>query len=222
MMRIGLFGGTFNPIHRGHLGVARDVLDGFRLDEIIFIPAALPPHKAPGWVADAEDRLAMLQIALADTPRFQTSDVELRREGPSYTIDTVKFFKAHYGTQEAIYLIVGLDAFLEIDTWKSFRGLFNALPMIVMSRSDDGGSNAGEYRQKIELYLTSNISNGYRYSSDQQGFVHPVHQPVFPFAVTPIAISATQVRDHIRNNRPVQQLVPEKVAAYIKQRGLYR
>ncbi len=91
-MRIGLFGGTFNPIHLGHIQVVHEVQEGFALERIILIPSALPPHKEPGGVADARDRMEMIRLAIADYPDFMVSDVELKRSGPSYTIDTVRHF----------------------------------------------------------------------------------------------------------------------------------
>jgi nicotinate-nucleotide adenylyltransferase len=222
MMRIGLFGGTFNPFHLGHLEVARDVQTGLALDKIIFIPAALPPHKAPGWIADAEDRLAMLRLALADRPSFLTSDVELQRKGPSYTIDTVHYYGSRYHDKGELFLIIGLDAFLEIDTWKSYKALFKSIQMVVMSRPSAEDPDAEGYQPQIEAYLQSTISSGYRYVPDRACFSHAFYQPVIPFAVSPMAISATQIRDRIKDNQSIKLLVPEGVAAYINQRGLYR
>ncbi len=113
-MRFGLFGGTFNPIHLGHLRAALEVKEGFELEEIFLIPAALPPHKIPGEVVDAGDRLHMLNLALEDTAGLSVSDVELKRSGPSYSIDTVNHFKSALPEKSEIYLVMGLDAFLEI------------------------------------------------------------------------------------------------------------
>jgi len=222
MMRIGLFGGTFNPFHCGHLEVARDVQTGLALDQTIFIPAALPPHKAPDWIADAQDRLAMLRLALADSPLFSTSDVELRREGPSYTIDTVHYFKSRYHDKGELFLIMGLDAFLEIDTWKSFEPLFQSIQMVVMSRPSAQRPNPEGYEQRVETYLQSTISSDYRFSVKRGCFRHPFYQPVIPFAVSPLTISATQIRDRIKENQSIQEMVPASVVAYINKRGLYR
>jgi nicotinate-nucleotide adenylyltransferase len=222
MMRIGLFGGTFNPVHCGHLEVARDVLADLRLDKVVFIPAAYPPHKVPDWVAAAQDRLAMLELALADRPYFSASDVELQRSGPSYTIDTVDYFKAHYHGQGDLFLIMGLDAFLEIDTWKSYEALFKAIPMVVMSRPDKGLQTPANPRKQIETYLQTTISNSFDYSLEYQRFMHPLYQPVIPLAVTALAISATHIRERLHGNQSIQSLVPAGVAAYIKKRGLYR
>jgi nicotinate-nucleotide adenylyltransferase len=222
MMRIGLFGGTFDPVHCGHLQVARDVHTGLSLAEIIFVPAALPPHKIPVRIADAEDRMAMLQMALVDFPSFSLSDVELRRSGPSYTIDTVHHFRSQYRGRAEVLLMVGLDAFLEIDTWKSYKALFQAVQMVVMSRPEDDRLHIDHYQQQIETYLQSTISRDYRYSMENNFFRHPLYQPIIPLAVTPLAISATQIRNRVATDQALRDWVPEAVAAYIKKRGLYR
>ena len=134
LRRIGLFGGTFNPIHLGHIQVVREVKAGFGLNKILIIPSALPPHKEPDGVVDAEDRLEMIRLAFSDDPNFVISDVELKRSGPSYTIDTVRHFKSISPENTKFYLIMGLDAFLEIDSWRSYNDLFLLIPFIVMSR----------------------------------------------------------------------------------------
>jgi len=222
MMRIGLFGGTFNPVHNGHLEAARDVLSGLPLDRIIFIPAAYPPHKNPGWIADAENRLAMLKLALTDTPHFQLSEVELQRSGPSYTIDTVAYFSARYQNQGELFLIMGIDAFLEIDTWKSYLGLFSKIAMVVMSRPGNTTYTAQNSHEKIEAYLQAAVSTGFRYSTKCRGFVHSAYQPVIPLTVRPLPISATAIRDRLSRRQSIQSLVPTSVATYIHKRGLYR
>lgn len=221
-MRIGLFGGTFDPVHRGHLEVALDVYTGLSLEKVVFVPAALPPHKMPVRIADAEDRMTMLQLALAAYPQFRSSDVELQRSGPSYTIDTVHHFRSRYQGRAEVLLMIGLDAFLEIDTWKSYKELFASVQMVVMSRPKDDRLQIDGYHQQIEAYLKSTISTDYLYLPENRIFKHHVYQPIIPFTVTPLAISATQIRHHIAADRSIQDLVPETVAAYIKKRGLYR
>jgi len=166
-MRIGLFGGTFNPIHLGHIQVVHEVQEGFALERIILIPSALPPHKEPGGVADARDRMEMIRLAIADYQNFTVSDVELKRSGPSYTIDTVRHFKAALPEDYALYLILGLDAFLEIDTWKSYTDLFLMVPFIVMARTDAGDSDTVLRWQTLEAYLKSRITEGYQFSASR-------------------------------------------------------
>jgi nicotinate-nucleotide adenylyltransferase len=221
LKKIGLFGGTFNPIHLGHLTVARDVREGFDLDKIWLIPSAMPPHKKMKQVAEASDRLEMIRIAIADNPNLSVSDVELKRSGPSYTIDTVEYFKAIVPKETQLYFIVGMDAFLDIELWKSFRELFQVIPFIVMSRP---GAVDGE-REKIEKILNDllvkKVSPEYHFESAQNAFFHPDQQPVFLFEVTPVDISATMVRTNISQGRSISLLVPGKVKKYIESKGLY-
>ena len=220
-MRIGLFGGTFNPIHVGHLRAALEVKEGFKLDEVILIPAALPPHKMPGEVADAADRLHMLDLALEDTSDLKISDVELKRSGPSYTIDTVGHFRHTLPDQTRIYLIMGMDAFLEIDTWKSYNELLLQIPLIIINRPQSGTtSNEGSW-QIMENYLASKISADYVFSESQCCYRANDKQPVYVFEVTSLDISSTRVRNLINERRSIGYLVPRKVAEFINSKGLY-
>ncbi|MFO8083387.1 MAG: nicotinate-nucleotide adenylyltransferase [Desulfobacterales bacterium] len=221
MKKLGLFGGTFNPIHLGHLTVAEEVREGFDLDQICFIPAAMPPHKQKKKVAEASDRLEMIRIAIADYEAFSVSDIELKRSGPSYTIDTLDYFKTIFFEETQLYFIVGMDAFLDIETWKSFRQLFNATPFIVMSRP---GALDEELEKKVTVLkkiLVSKVSPDYRFDSARYAFFHREKMPVFLFDVTPVNISATMIREKISQGKSITSLVPKKVKEYIESKGLY-
>ena len=219
-MRIGLFGGTFNPVHLGHLQVAREVKKGFGMDRIYLIPAAIPPHKEPGGVADAGVRMKMMRLAVEESPDLTVSDVELVRSGPSYTIDTVCYYKSILPEKTELYLIMGLDAFLEIDAWESYLELFLLVPMIVMSRPEAGEGDAGGWAA-LAAYLTATISGGYRFHPKRKCFVHPDKQPIHSFNVTPIDISATKIRERIRMHQPIDRMVPQRVAQFIQAKGIY-
>lgn len=221
MKRIGLFGGTFNPIHLGHIQVIQEVKKEFGLDKIFIIPSALPPHKEPDGLVDAGERIEMIRLSFSNHPDFAVSDVELKRSGPSYTIDTVRHFKSILPEDAEIFLIMGLDAFLEIDTWKSYKDLFLLIPFIVMSRSSAGQGATVFGRKPFEDYLKSRISRGYKLSASQSSYVHEIKQPVFVFNVTPIDISSTKIRKLIKNGSTIKSLVPEIVEAFIKSKGLY-
>lgn len=221
MRRIGLFGGTFNPIHLGHIQIVREVKARFGLDKILIIPSALPPHKELDGVVDAEDRLEMIRLAFSDDPNFVISDVELKRSGPSYTIDTVRNFKSISPENTELYLIVGLDAFLEIDTWKSYNDLFLLIPFIVMSRTINEENSAKLEWKSLKNYLQSKISNGYTFSFTQSTFMHDKKQPVCVFNVTPVDISSTTIRKRIKKGRSIKRLVPDIVEDFIKAKGLY-
>lgn len=222
LKKIGLFGGTFNPIHLGHLTVAREVKEAFDLDKIWLIPAAIPPHKQMKHIVEALDRLEMIRIAIAGDPDFSVSDVELKRSGPSYTIDTVDYFKTILPKETQLFFIVGMDAFLDIEIWKSFRELFQVIPFIVISRPGTSVSGNPEKKEKtIHDLLVEKISNGYRFESARNVFLHPDKQPVYLLEVSPVEISSTMVRRNRRQGRSIASLVPEKVKNYIESKGLY-
>lgn len=220
-MRIGLFGGTFNPIHLGHLRVAVEVKEGFELNELFLIPAALPPHKMPGEVVDAADRLKMLKRAIEDTPGLKLSDVELKRSGPSYTIDTVNFFKDGLSEDSQIYLIMGMDAFLEIDTWKSYDELLTQISFIVINRPNVISDQSIYGWEIMEDYLKSKISSEYIFSNSQSCYMRPEKQPIYVYEVTILDISSTKIRELIKRGRSIEYLVPQKVANFINSKGLY-
>lgn len=222
MRKTGLFGGTFDPVHFGHLRSAYEVRTKFSLDKVCFIPAAVPPHKQPSSVADAKDRLGMISMAVSDYPGFCVSDVELNRSGPSYTIDTVKHFKANQAEPTLLYLIVGLDAFLEINTWKSFKELFHLVPFIVMTRPGLSCPDSGDRTAALYDFLNAEISGGYSFSSKDSCYIHETNQPVYVFEVSRMDISSTKIRELAGKGESVCFLTPAKVELFIESRGLYR
>ena len=220
-MRIGLFGGTFNPIHRGHLWAASEVIKRFNLDQIFLIPAALPPHKTPGAVANADDRLEMIHLAIGDVPGIVVSDVELNRPGPSYTIDTVRHFKETLAEDSRIYLIMGLDAFLEIDTWKSYAELLEQIAFIVMVRPNEDCPDADQSWEILENYLKSTLSEDFELLTARGCFTSEGKQPIYIVDIDAMDISSTKIRQNIKTKQPIKDLVPPKVAEFIQSRGLY-
>ena len=220
-MRIGLLGGTFNPIHLGHLRAAVEVKEGFSLDEIYLIPCAIPPHRKSEHVAGATDRFEMTRLATSNTPGFLASDVELKRSGPSYTIDTILHFKSVLPKDTELYFILGLDAFLEIDTWKSYMDLFPLIPFIILTRPYAGHIDPNLRQQKIEDFIKSRISAGYKYDSSQSGFIHLEMEPLFLFNVTQLEISSSAIRSLIKKGVSIRFLVPDDVVDFIKTKRLY-
>ena len=221
-MRIGLFGGTFNPIHLGHLKTIGEVRNAFSLDRVVLIPAAIPPHKPARDMAGTEDRMAMVQLATAGCQGLAVSDVEIQRAGISYSIDTVNYFQQTQRPETALFFIVGVDAFLEFDTWKAHDELLEQMSFIVMTRPDAGRSNPDGQRKALEDFLHRRLSGGYRYDPSRNAFVHCRKQPLYVLEVTPVDISSTRIRNRIRRGKPIADLVPESVHDYIHQRGLYR
>jgi nicotinate-nucleotide adenylyltransferase len=220
-MRLGLFGGTFNPIHLGHLRAAVEVREGFELDEIFLIPAALPPHKASGEVAASADRLQMLNLALGVDTDIKVSDVELKRSGPSYTIDTVHHFKQTLPAETRLHLIMGLDAFLEIDTWKSYRELLTQIPLIVINRPNPGELMSGVPWKIMDEFISAKLSGDFSFSASRSAYLARDQKPIYVFEVTALDISSTRIRRQISRGRSINYLVPQKVAEYIRNKGIY-
>ena len=221
-MRIGLFGGTFNPIHLGHLRSAVEVGNRFGLDRIFFIPAALPPHKSAAGIAPAEKRMKMVRLAVAGRPGLAATDVELLRSGPSFTIDTVSEFQDRLPADSRLFFIVGLDAFLEIDTWRAVSSLFSRIAFIVMSRPSSHKKSAAATPDHIEKFMRQRISSDYRYDPGHARFVHPSLKTVHLCPVTLMDISASKIRKLVAEERPIGFLVPEAVEVFIYEQGLYQ
>jgi nicotinate-nucleotide adenylyltransferase len=219
--RIGLFGGTFNPIHRGHVQVARDVLHRYRLTCVQLIPSALPPHKTEGILAPAADRYAMARIALEDEPELKVSDIEIRRSGPSYTIDTLRRYMADQPRAAHLFFMVGMDAFLEIHTWKAYRKLFDLAAFIVMTRPQ-----AVKPDQDMKIlalqFARTKISDAYVLSGQGDCLVHPHMKPIHLAPVTPMEVSSSQIRDMLHKGQSIGRWVAPAVEAYIESKGLYR
>jgi nicotinate-nucleotide adenylyltransferase len=213
-VRLGLLGGTFNPIHIGHLRAAVEVREAFNLDKLLLIPSANPPHKPADHVADAQDRLEMVRLAVKGVPSLEVSDVELIRPGPSYTIETLRHFQHQYGPESDIHFVVGQDAFSEITTWKSYKALFSTAHFIVMTRP-------GSKLASVEHFIHTHISEAYRYDPSRNRYMHPEWCTILCIDITHIDISASKIRDYIRHGRPIRFLVPDTVEAFIAAKGLY-
>lgn len=214
-MRLGVFGGTFNPIHVGHLRAVIEVQETFTLDRLLLIPAANPPHKGAEDIAAAEDRLQMVRLAVQGLPSLEASAVELARSGLSYTIETLQYFHNYFGPESVIHFVVGVDAFSEITTWKSYHQLFATAHFIVMTRP-------GSTLNNLERFIHTHISRDYQYDTTASRYGHPRWCSIFCLNITHLDISATRIREWIRQGRSIRFLVPATVEAFIKTRGLYR
>ncbi|MCK4325868.1 nicotinate-nucleotide adenylyltransferase [bacterium] len=193
-MRIGILGGTFNPVHCGHLVAADEVREKLALEKVIFVPSASPPHKNHPDIAPPEDRYQMTILATQSNPFFSASDLELQRPGKSYSIETVKKFLNIYGKDTKLYFITGTDAILEIFTWKDREELLKLCQFIVATRP---GFDAGKIERTI---------------------LKQVHLLKIPG----LDISSTDIRSRIKEGRTIKYLLPEKVEEYIYEHGLYR
>jgi nicotinate-nucleotide adenylyltransferase len=219
--RVGVFGGTFNPIHLGHRHVAMDVLAQFQLDCVYFVPCAQPPHKTNFQLAPAHDRLTMVRLALENSTNLQASAVEIERGGPSYSWETVMAFKDCLPPKGELFFLVGADAFLEIHTWKYFSRLFDHAALIVMTRPPELLMSA-ELTKRIEHYVQHNISKRYTLANDSQCLIHPQKRPIYLSTVRMIDVAATHLRHKVRNHQPIDQWVAPPVANYIQDKGLYQ
>lgn len=211
--RVGLFGGTFNPIHLGHLRGAEEIRESFGLEEVIFTPAAIPPHKEAEGIMDPLHRLEMVQRATLKNPWFSVSDIELKRPGKSYSIDTLRYFKEIH--QGSLFFILGGDAFFEIETWREYETLFSLCHFIVMTRPSS--QKKGE-----AIELPEGLAPFFGYDPVIEGWIHVSGNHLYLKEITFLDISSTQVRELIEKGGSVRYLIPTEVEAYIEEKGLYR
>lgn len=191
--RVGLFGGTFDPIHNAHLDVARQALVQMELDKVILIPSKHPPHKTEEGMTSADIRYKMVRLAVEDRVGLDVSPVEINRKGPSYTVDTLKEMKNLFNE---IMFIVGADNLIKIDTWKNPEELLNMCPFVVAPR---GGILKDDFQGSIF-----------------QG------KDIRFLKMSEISLSSTEVRERMKDGQSVDGLVPEKVLNFIVDEGLYR
>jgi nicotinate-nucleotide adenylyltransferase len=203
MRRVGLLGGTFDPIHYGHLVVAEEVRATLDLAEMVFIPAGHPPHKMGQIVTTAEHRLAMLRLAIASNEYFHISTIDLDRPGPSYTVDTLRLLREQWGTQTALYFVIGWDSLGDLLTWHDPAGILEQLTHLVAFRRPWYRETL-EDREQLETRLPG-ISHRLLIVSGPQ-----------------LAISSTDLRERVATGRPIKYQVPESVEQYIVDHGLYR
>lgn len=200
MQKIGLMGGTFDPVHHGHLVAAEEARYQFGLDRVIFIPAGRPPHKVSREISDARHRLAMTKLAIESNPFFGISAVEIERPGLSYTINTVRDMRGLYPLAE-FFFITGADAVLEILSWKHIDELLNQCVFIAAKRP---GYRLGRLRDKLPSI-----------SEEQFRRIAVIEVPA-------LAISSTDIRERVKKGRPIKYLLPESVERYITEHGLYK
>ena len=214
-MRVGLMGGTFDPVHIGHLRVAEETVEALSLDRLFFIPSADPPHKPLETVTAFEHRLRMVRIAVEDNPLFAVSDVEGKLPGKSYTVATLREFRKTLPEETELFFIVGMDAFLELDTWWNHMEIFRLVRPVVLRRPGHTG-------EEVETFLRSKISPLYERNTSRERFVHPELFPVHYLRNTRIGTSSTKIRHFRATGKSLRYLVPPGVIDYIEANGLYR
>lgn len=208
---IGIFGGTFDPVHFGHLRPAMEVFEALALTEMRFIPCGRPPHRGPAQVGGLQ-RLAMLRLAIAGQSGFRVDDRELRRDGPSYMVDTLASLKQE--TDQSLCLLLGLDAFVHLPSWHRWQDLFSLAHIVVMQRPGTTDEHLQQREQIAEVLQQRRVDSVAALSGEVAGHIY--FQPV-----TALDISATQIRQAVQQGNSVRYLVPDAVYDYIKQRNFY-
>lgn len=197
-MRVGVLGGTFDPIHLGHLVAAEEVRAQLRLDRVVFVPAGLPPHKLTEYVSSVAHRLAMVKLAITSNPYFTVSRVDIDRFGPCYTVDTIELLRDEWGGDVELYFILGSDSLADIVTWHQPERLIRLCRLAVMERP--GYRVDVEELERLLPGITSRI--------------HFINSPQ-------LDISSTDIQRRVRQGLPIKYQVPEAVADYIYEHELY-
>lgn len=201
--RVGILGGTFDPVHYGHLLPAQYAFNHLRLDELVLVPSGPPVHRAQHTPAPAEHRLAMCRLAVTPLPRFEVSDVEVTRREPSYTVLTLEHFRARLGPAAALFLLIGADNLSSLHTWFRLRDVLALCRVVPMPRPSRGVADLSALRGALGQAAVDEV------------LAREVPGPLIP-------ISATEVRRRVARGEPFRHLVPDAVAAYIARHGLYR
>lgn len=215
--RTGILGGTFNPIHVGHLRGAEEVAEILGLEQVVFVPSSTPPHKGsqPGeTLAPAAQRLDWVQRAVSDNPLFEVDTIEIERKGPSYLIETLQVYGERLRPVRPVFLL-GQDAFREIETWREPAKLLSLAHFAVMTRPPDGSTSLREC-------LSSPLGDEFELAPDGR---HAVHRSAATWIrlleITALAISASEIRRRLREGRSVRYLLPESVRAAVVDSGIY-
>ena len=198
--RIAVFGGTFDPIHIGHLAAVQDVADAAGFERVLFVPNARPPHKTQAPVSSPEDRVAMVRLSLQDNPRFELSMVEFEREGPSYTLDTLRILQARYGPGLELAFLTGCDALGQLHTWHQPHQLLQEFRIVVMDRP---------------------TGNEVPWSSIERHFPS-IREQIEMVHVVQLEISGDDIRRRVAEGRSIRYYVVPAAERYIRERGLYR
>ncbi|MSQ24468.1 MAG: nicotinate-nucleotide adenylyltransferase [Chloroflexi bacterium] len=198
LARIGIFGGTFDPIHIGHLFIAEEAASVLNLAKVIFVPASVPPHRSTSPLATPQQRYTMVQLAIADNARFAVSVVELDRPGPSYTVDTLKLLKADF-PDAGLFFLIGMDSLPELVHWRDPAEILHLAHIVAVAR---GGVGAGDFAA-LEAHLP-----------EARGRVTILDAPG-------LEISASDIRHRVATGRSIRYFVPGPVADFIAEQGLY-
>lgn len=212
-MKLGILGGTFNPIHLAHLRIAEEVRERLSLDQILFLPAATPPHKPLAGDLPFADRLVMVQLAINDHPGFTASDLENRRQGPSYSVDTLAELQREYPDDE-LFFIIGSDSFLEIGLWHRYREIFPLCHLVVVERP-------GAKIENLPATLPPAVVADFSYDASLNRLTHRSGTLIHYLPGLPLAISSSAIRELAAQGRSLRYLTPQPVIDYIEQKRMY-
>jgi len=214
-LRIGILGGTFDPIHLGHLRCAEEICQELNLENVYLVPSASPPHKTKMPVTSFKHRLAMTRLAADISPYIEAVDLEGRRAGHSYSIETLREFYRIFGRDADLLFILGMDAFLEIRTWKEYKYLFDYAHFVIITRAG--------FQSHDLMSVLSELDAGIKRKNDESDlFVAPSGKTVMLIRAAVMDISSTRIRAMVKENKSIRFLVPESVRTYIAEKGLYR
>lgn len=214
-MRWGLLGGTFDPIHFGHLRAAEEMLQIFDLNRIMFVPSSRPPHKLEAEITSFYHREQMVRAAIEGNVSFSFSDVENARAGKSYSVETVQYILNKYMENLELYFIVGQDAFEAITTWKDWDKLLLLCNFAVMTRPG--------YKQKgLESILPCDFASRFAYDKKIDGYKGPTGHTIYFRHVTFLDISSSRIREDVNAGKSIRYLVPDAVRNYISKNSLYK
>ena len=212
-MRLGILGGTFDPIHNGHLRLAEEICEELNLSKVLLIPGAQPPHKEGPLLAPFPDRFEMTKIAAACSSYLEACDIEGLRKGPSYSIETIRLIREKYKNQLELFFILGSDAFKEINTWKEYKSLFQMTNFVVIERP-------GIIFEELSSFIKSlGVDFWERGTGD---FINSHGNHVLLKKSTLMDISSTKIRQDIRAGKSINFIVPQQVKEYIIKKGLYK
>lgn len=220
-MKLGLLGGSFNPIHYGHLRIAQQTRERLALDRVLFIPTGDPPHKRDGELAPAKDRYEMVRLAIADDPALELSDIEVRRKGKSYSIDTIRELQQHYGSTARLHFLIGLDAFLDFAGWREPEALLKACRFVVVSRPGQSYQSLSTLPMlpTLDRQALAQLDAG---QVDQLKIAVPSGPGILCLPLPPCAISASDIRQRIKKGISLANLLPVPVESYILRHRLYQ
>lgn len=218
-MKIGVLGGTFNPIHYGHLRTAEEVLEILTLDSILFIPSGTPPFRKPE-LASARDRYEMTRLAIKDNPNFELSDIEIKSRGISYSVETFsKLLKKYKNTE--FFFVLGIDAFMDIQKWKQPNKLMTLTNLVIISRPGFSFSDlfSSPYIAEEHKPVLRDIDKG---AKTEHSLFLKTGKKVFFCKVSGLEISASCIRTFVRTGKNIKYLLPDSVESYIISNKLYR